>query len=329
MKRRTCFLTREQSMILRGAGVILVMVTHFINWYADLFNCEPLRYALMRSGIYGVDLFFLASGYGLVKSASGKKIRGIFLWKRFKNTYLPYLLIVGCIELTSGGIHGAKDWYQFFTGYDYWFIRNILVFYLAFFLVFRSMKTPGSRITALAACTIAYTAWLIAEKRADFWYVSNVAFWLGAAIAQYEKKLLKIANFLYPAWIDALALGVGWVVKSGMDGRLIPPMGWEKIRDGIAASAIWTLFAAQAACLLRGRLLCFLIFLGEISLEMYLLHLFLFYRVLNGFPELGIVAVGALSIGLTAVLSWLIHWLFSLLFSAAEALGKKSGKKGR
>lgn len=327
MKRRTLFLTREQSMILRGIGVILVMVTHFVNWYADLLDCEPLRYALMRSGIYGVDLFFLASGYGLVKSASAKKIRGIFLWKRFKNTYLPYLVIVGCIELFSGGIRGAKDWYQFFTGYDYWFIRNILIFYLAFFLVFRSMKTPGSRMTALAACMIAYTAWLIAEGRADFWYVSNVAFWLGAVIAQYEKELLKCFNFLYPVWIAVLAAGVGWVVKSGMDGRLIPPSGWEKIRDGIAASAVWTLFAAQAAGLLAGRPLRVLAFLGEISLEMYLLHLFLFYRVLNGFPELGILTVGALTVGLTVVLSWLIHWLFSLLFSAAEALG--GGKRRR
>ena len=59
-------------MSLRGSGVILVMVTHFVNWYADLLDCEPLRYALMRSGIYGVALFFLASGYGLVKSASAE-----------------------------------------------------------------------------------------------------------------------------------------------------------------------------------------------------------------------------------------------------------------
>ena len=326
MKQRTCFLTRDQSMILRGIGVILVMVTHFINWYAPLFDCEPLRYGLMRSGIYGVDLFFLASGYGLVKSVSGKKIKGIFLWKRFKHTYLPYLVIVGCMEFFSGGIHGFEDWLQFFTGYDYWFIRNILVLYLAFFLAFRSMKTPGSRMAALAACTVGYTALLIAQGKADFWYVSNLPFWIGAAVAQYEKKLLKAANFLYPVWLAVLLAGVAWVVKSGMDARLLLPERWEKIRDGIAAGILWSLFVLQAVCLLKGRWLRVFAFLGEISLEMYLLHLFLFYRVLNGFPKLDIITVGVLSIGLSVVLSWLIHWLFSLLFSAAKAVG--NNKKG-
>ena len=82
----------------------------------------------------------------------------------------------------------------------------------------------------------------------------------------------------------------------------------------------------QAACLLKGRWLRVFAFLGEISLEMYLLHLFLFYRVLNGFPKLDIITVGVLSIGLSVVLSWLIHWLFSLLFSAAKAVG--NNKKG-
>ena len=57
---------------MRGIGILMVIASHYAEWYGDVLQNETLQYALTRLGCYGVDIFFLVSGYGLVKSA-GKK----------------------------------------------------------------------------------------------------------------------------------------------------------------------------------------------------------------------------------------------------------------
>ena len=97
MTQRKAFLTKEQSLMLRGIAIFLVLISHYAVWIGEIFHSDLLEYGLGRFGVYGVDLFFAVSGYGLVKSVGKKRINGTFLWKRFKTVYLPYLLIVGLI----------------------------------------------------------------------------------------------------------------------------------------------------------------------------------------------------------------------------------------
>ena len=137
MTQRKAFLTKEQSLMLRGIAIFLVLISHYAVWIGEIFHSDLLEYGLGRFGVYGVDLFFAVSGYGLVKSVGKKRINGTFLWKRFKTVYLPYLLIVGLITVYDGGISGMTGWVSFLTGAEYWYIRNILVFYLAFYVVYR------------------------------------------------------------------------------------------------------------------------------------------------------------------------------------------------
>ena len=123
--------------MLRGIAIFLVLISHYAVWIGEIFHSDLLEYGLGRFGVYGVDLFFVVSGYGLVKSVGKKRINGTFLWKRFKTVYLPYLLIVGLITVYDGGISGMTGWVSSLTGAEYWYIRNILVFYLAFYVVYR------------------------------------------------------------------------------------------------------------------------------------------------------------------------------------------------
>ena len=87
--------------MLRGIAIFLVLISHYAVWIGEIFHSDLLEYGLGRFGVYGVDLFFVVSGYGLVKSVGKKRINGTFLWKRFKTVYLPYLLIVGLIYLVE------------------------------------------------------------------------------------------------------------------------------------------------------------------------------------------------------------------------------------
>lgn len=223
MTQRKAFLTKEQSLLLRGIAIFLVLISHYAVWIGEIFHSDLLEYGLGRFGVYGVDLFFVVSGYGLVKSVGKKRINGTFLWKRFKTVYLPYLLIVGLITVYDGGISGMTGWVSFLTGAEYWYIRNILVFYLAFYVVYRLSDRSWVRMLLMAVCLTAYSGLLIWQGRALFWYISNVTFLFGMLLAQYERQLLKAAGFLYPLQLLALAVGMYFVIKTELAGYIVIP----------------------------------------------------------------------------------------------------------
>ena len=50
-------------------------------------------------------------------------------------------------------------------------------------------------------------------------------FLFGMLLAQYERQLLKAAGFLYPLQLLALAVGMYFVIKTGLEGyTVIPPL---------------------------------------------------------------------------------------------------------
>ena len=63
MTQRKAFLTKEQSLMLRGIAIFLVLISHYAVWIGEIFHSDLLEYGLGRFGVYGVDLFF-ALGLG-------------------------------------------------------------------------------------------------------------------------------------------------------------------------------------------------------------------------------------------------------------------------
>ena len=126
-------ITKEASKWLRGIAILMVVASHYAEWIGAG-NLEPLREFISRLGDYGVDIFFLMSGYGLAKAVGSKKISLEFVWKRAISAYFPYLLIIGGLEIYDGYFLTkilAKENYlwKFLVGYDYWFMMNLFVFY--------------------------------------------------------------------------------------------------------------------------------------------------------------------------------------------------------
>ena len=327
MKKRTVFFTKDQSMMLRGIGALMVLINHLASWYAGWITWEPAAVLFSRFGIYGVDLFFLVSGYGLTKSALAHRPGAVFWKNRLTGTYVPYLLIVGLIELSAGGMTDAKDWVQYLTGYDYWFIRNILVFYGIFFAVYRFVRIRWMRCALLAAAVLAYS-WRLAELgRADFWYLSNIAFVLGTLLAEWERELIGAARRGYAIQLALLTGLLLLAAKTGWERRFLTSEGLDIWRYELAAGLIWTLFAAQAAGL-PVRFAGWLRFLGKISLELYLLHVFLFYQVLNRFPGWDLSTVGLLAVSASVFFAWLLDRALYYLFlnpKGRKAAGNEDG----
>lgn len=322
MKERNVFFTKDQSLILRGIAIIMVVASHYVVWFADLVTCEPVNYAISRLGVYGVTIFFLMSGYGLVKSA-GKKEPGWHYWRsRLQNTYVPYLLIAVAIEIWAKSEWTPKRLFGVLTGYEFWFIRNILVFYLAFFVIFKWIRSNWLRIVLLAAVVFGYSWWLMDIGRASFWFVSNPAFVIGALLAVCEKELLKAANTGYPVWLLLLAAMMVWVVKSGMDIRFTPVENCDKMLPGMMAGTIWALLCAQLSCLIPKRIR-FLKLLGRISLELYMLHTFIYNWIVNTAGIRSRLMQGAAALTVTLFAAWLLNLLLSWLWRAVEAASKR------
>ncbi len=142
-------------------------------------------------------------------------------------------------------------------------------------------------------------------------------------LAQYERQLLKAAGFLYPLQLLALAAGMYFVIKTGLEGyTVIPPLEEKKkLRSGLLAGLIWTYLMVQGCAFLHEKIR-WLEAVGSFSLELYLCHMFVFYhRVVNDWlPQQENVVQIVAAATIAVALAWVIHMLFDLLWKAAAAL---------
>ena len=328
--------SRQISYALRGVAILMVMASHYGEWYAASIGIPALSQFLMGLGRYGVDIFFLMSGYAMAKNAvvpnatvkeAAERKPGCAFWaKRLRGTYVPYLILAGIIEICAGGAVTPARVVRYLLAQDYWFIFNIMVFYLAFFAAFQARRF---RIVSLTLFTAAFSAILCKMGRQDFWYVSNLAFPLGGACGLYEKRL--------SVWLKES--GSGWLLQShccasfwcrrAMRERALLLQTGGRGRLQLAANALFSLWIvlfpwpARLSCPV-GRLAGGLLRLfGKNSLYLYLLHPFLYYQIA------GRVSLGAAGSFIAAFGSAVLGaWLFSRLWKAVSAKGSAVRKKG-
>ena len=310
--------TRQATGWFRGVAAIMVVASHYAEWWSWFMptegSAELLRQALTKLGGYGVSLFFLFSGYGLVKSLEGRRMNGLFIYKRFVNVWLPYFLLVGAIELLSGGFISPSDFLSFLVGYDYWYMMVLFLFYLAFMLLWALPCPRWLRVLLLAVWTFLFSRHFYIKNMLYFWYASNAAFVLGVIAAEYEKAVRKAVKIIAPVLLPLLACAMFFIIRSGLGMNVHPIPETETALHAwarVGAEAVWTLLILLIASLWRhyDRIL---IFVGKNSLYIYLTHTFIFMRCVNTLT-CGFAARFAVSAVLTLIVSMLCGFLFSAL----------------
>ncbi|MCH5248516.1 MAG: acyltransferase [Lachnospiraceae bacterium] len=304
------FITRDTALTFRGIAAVMVILSHYAEWYSWFVqtegNREIFRVALTKLGVYGVDVFFLLSGYAMVKSLGDKKINRDFIFKKIRNIYIPYLIITGVIELISGGFTSFHDFWLFASGYDYWFMNVLFVFYIGFIVIYALFKKTPLRIAAFGIFTYAYSYTMYKNGMYEFWYVSNITFVIGIITAECERifnnnrtdehkkfneyEMISVTNssvtiithVIYLIMIIALGIAMFFVVKSGLYGyEAISRFTKEQqIWLKIGATIIWTLLVLLLTIKWRIKEQLFS-FLGKYSLYLYLTHTYIFMRVVN------------------------------------------------
>lgn len=292
----------KTSKVFRGIAILMVIASHYAGWmYTESFN-ESLRVWISTWGVYGVDIFFLLSGYGLVKSASKSGIDKSFIIKRFMNSYVPYILIAGFLALLDKHIDSLGALIKLLIGYDYWFMCVLFAFYIMFMIFYRF----GGRVKEilLTLGVIGFSYWLyIKPEFQDFWFLSNGAFLLGVYAATLEARLGdKLKSAIIKSNLAFISFGLMvicafWHVSGGA------------LIAHLCASILFTLMTLGLCVQFRGEGFILPI-LGSYSLYVYLVHTRLFWKFV-AFKESwsyfkGSVIAGLITLIIAAVLGFVV-----------------------
>lgn len=318
---------KRETNWFRGAAAVMVVLSHYAEWWAWFTpsegNAEIFRLALTKLGVYGVDIFFLFSGYAMVKSLGRERMHGAFIWKRIKNVYIPYFVVVGIMELLEGGFTSFQDFLYFAIGYDYWYMFVLFVFYIGFIVVYTVMGGKGPRVIMLSVFTYIFSNILYQRGRQDFWYVSNIAFVLGVAAGEYEVQIKRAVDKIRVPLTAVLTIGMAAAAKWGLEGGVNIGGNPEdyRLRFQIGATVVWVLLILVLAskCRIKEKVFAFL---GRHSLYIYLTHTYIFMWCVNHLELNGITgfAVSALA---TVAVSFLCS---GLMGTAGKLIKSLSGK---
>lgn len=278
--------SRQASTWFKGLGIIMIVLSHFAEWWSWFFTEEGtreiIRDGISRCGPYGVAIFFLFSGYGLVKSAGDKRIDWRFVLKRIVSVYIPYLVIVTSITLLSGGFdfENVGEFGKFLYGDDFWYMTVLFSFYLAFMAIWFVVTNRHVRAVLMAVFTYWYSNHLYVTGEQDFWYISNIAFAIGVLLALYESYAKIVMDKV--GILLAIVFGAGsyWVVYKTLYTEQVWAMPVEEIRSSIIAVTIFTLFVVSFAAIWKWYDPVLPV-LGSYSLYIYLTHTFLFMWAVN------------------------------------------------
>lgn len=302
------------SKVFRGIAILMVIASHFAGgMYEESFN-EALRQWISTWGVYGVDIFFMLSGYGLVKSYQKNGIDKRFVLKRFLNSYVPYILIVGFFALIDKSIDSLRALINLLIGYDYWFMCVLFAFYIMFIIFYRIGKLKEVLLTI---GVIAFTYMLWAKGFSPFWELSNGAFLIGVYAATLEERSgEKLKDFIIKTNFAFIGLAVTiicafWHVFS------------ENYASHMSASMAFTV-TALAFCIQLKTGGVILVTLGRYSLYIYLLHSRIFWKYVAYKDEWsylkGAVIAGLIGLFVSVAVGFSMEWWIERIS------GKKSEK---
>lgn len=278
--------TKRASAWFKGLAIIMVILSHYAQWWSWFYTeegiTEKIRVAISGLGPYGVAIFLLFSGYGLVKSVGEKRVGVRFVVKRLCGVYIPYLILVGLMEILSGGFETPEDVIDVLFGNDFWYMTVLFSFYIAFILFGLFFTNRHIRAALNVIFAVVYSYWLYCKGEQDFWYISNFAFAIGVILALYEAFIKNVMNKAGIAFTVLLGIVSGY----GLRNALFSEHAWENPEQElwchITTVLIFTLFIVCLTAVWKWYE-PILVFLGKYSLYLYLTHTFVFMWAINHF----------------------------------------------
>lgn len=158
----------------------------------------------MNLGACCVSLFFFFSGYGLMTSyrTKGERYLHNFLGHRLTKVLLPlltaYIVTLPIYALLKGPI----DWLNVVKTIDWggpylrfsWFVTEIVVLYIVFFIVMRPNYTMNAKRIVLTSGVILLMVILIATRQPNWYIISLPGFIIGVWYQAFEERISNILS---------------------------------------------------------------------------------------------------------------------------------------
>ena len=299
----------------RGIAVLAVILFHYTFKYHEDFGFEDPGF-LFTHGHYGVQLFFIISGYVIFMTVDKVQTARKFLWLRFTRLFPVYwvCIVISFLGLSFIGLTDrAVNWKAFLFNFTmlqdlfqipnvdgaYWSLLPELMFYLAMVVLILLKLKKHITIVCLiwlgcvvAAKFIELPSYIqqIMNLKYGMLFIAGIHFYL----LKNEVPISQNKKTLY--WITILlSLAVCYLVF-----------------DELAAYILMPIFFLMFFFLEQGwlRFLKFkpLVFIGTISYPLYLSHQNLGYMLLNEL-QLNFWIELSLTIVLAIMLGILLHYL--------------------
>ncbi|MCQ2522059.1 MAG: acyltransferase family protein [Lachnospiraceae bacterium] len=284
-------LGRDRSRAVLGLFAVLIVLHHLVQ-HVGAANAGVLSF-MEDGGVLFVGAYFFYSGFGLFYSYKNKKdyLKG-FIKKRLPVVLIPFyvntLVYVLCNILVDKkplqietilqllGIHLIND--------HMWYIAEIVILYLAFWLFFRWIKNEK---VAMIAMTIFVLAMMNGSLflghgnhwfQGEWWYNTTFLFVLGMLVARKKETFLRFIKRHYGKVLIATILvfiGLskgnaymletrGYWTSSTIDKYLTLAVQLPLVISFVALTAWISMKIKCDNAVVR--------FFGKISLELYLIH---------------------------------------------------------
>lgn len=298
-------LDRTTTNCCKGIAAMIIMLHHISFRVSNLpVYVKPIWYIAFPI----VGFFFFMSGYGLTCGLLQKKnyLQG-FLSKRLLNIYSRNHLDRARNYLGGGQtpVRAIAEAFTIRYIQPLWFIWVIIAAYIMFYAVFRHTEINVGAY-GFTSITIAYILISAFVNPRDEMYASIIGMPLGILWAVYERKIDSYFEICYlRKEIVAIAafviLFIGRLVLSvaGLDNQLLQSV----LRNIITIAFIVPLVGLLKNVRIQKR---FLIWLGTISYEIYIIHPFILYffeKETTEGKQVGNLEIVLWTIGLTLFLS--------------------------
>ena len=299
------FLSLQQSKILQGIAAVCIIFHHLSQYITNYGNEWKGPITIFSSmGILFTTIFFFCSGFGLMRSLQSKPdYLKTFRRKRLPAVLIPFMVSNALYLVLVGMYFGSVDSVIESLGCLFglrlvntntWFLVEIMILYLAFYLTHRYIKKPGRAMGAMSIIVVLMITvslllghdpskdgglWFMGE----WWYNTTIFFLVGLYMAKYYDKVLAFLKKHYK-WLLPVSI-VAFLATFGLEEFVLGAFGYYQEWEGhpgygakvltllaqILTCSVWLLMLLLISMKVQVKNIL-LILLGKISLELYIIH---------------------------------------------------------
>jgi len=232
-----------------------------------------------QCGYWGVDIFLLLSGMGMVNSLKKNTLCGFY--KRRFLRLIPTCMFCGTLKNLILFLMGDNlVEYRFnvlsLFGMDLWFIRAIICYYAISPILFNTLRKRP--ILALTVISIIYFIngifFRVHDAESFTWiierlFVFSFGMYLSLHSSYVNRNTIMISSL-------SLCIALGIVITEGRP--LTNAILWTIMMYAVALGSLSILIVGALFCkCCKDNILVFFDLFGKLSLELYLFHEFFFY----------------------------------------------------